>query len=142
MCSLLQKVGVSFDILTVCINFNLITHLGFSNFHSTLVPEQIKSNDCGLFVCRYLHAMFRLRHLAFSRKQVIDTPKFLFTGDHFNFNQTSMLGICTQYKKLIRELHQVSESVTKVSRKLAKPDETTNIAPPVSCGNNIELCLR
>jgi hypothetical protein len=92
-----------------------------------IVPLQDNGSDCGVFVCRYAYALYRLRHLdftyydAFQDKSVdsrfIVSPKYrrkafkdlITKGVTFQFSVEDITRIRDEFKELIQNLSKIFE---------------------------------
>ena len=87
------------------------------------VPQQTNDSDCGVFVCRFAYAMFKLRHLQFSyfdaglhplkraSKQISENvfQQLITNGNLFDFNMDGMFRLRENFKNLIWTLHLFSK---------------------------------
>jgi len=125
--------------------------------YSPQVPFQTNGYDCGIFVCRYAYALYRLRHLKFLHKEVFSTAvlgsptrfrckkknafKSLITnGQDFKFEMEDIDQMRSDFKKFIQKLSPIyrqwkngkkrSEEEAKMSAKktAAIQDDSAQIA--------------
>jgi Ulp1 family protease len=97
--------------------------LTFFLFNFIIVPRQDNGSDCGVFVCRYALAMFKLRHLEFTNKEAGLTgqkmrgnapfSKLITYGEEFHFDCGDIHRIRVEYQTSIRNLHQMFDQFTK-----------------------------
>ena len=87
------------------------------------VPQQTNDDECGVFVCRFAYAMFKLRHLQFSysdaglhplkraSKQISENvfQQLITNGNLFDFNMDGMFRLRENFKNLIWTLHLFSK---------------------------------
>ena len=114
-----------------------------------VVPQQTNDCDCGVFVCRFAYAMFKLRHLQFSysdaglhplkraSKQISENvfQQLITNGNLFDFNMDGMFRLRENFKNLIWKLHLLSKKWNrdKPSFPLIDVDNTQ------SSSNNLSL---
>ena len=77
----------------------------------TLVPQQKNGYDCGLFVCRYAYAIFKIRDQFFNQLDISGSKLLLrdeiINNEHFRFNQEVINQFRIQLKQLLQNLSDV-----------------------------------
>jgi hypothetical protein len=77
----------------------------------TLVPQQKNGYDCGLFVCRYAYAIFKIRDNFFNQLDISGSELLLrdeiINNEHFRFNQEVINQFRIQLKQLLQNLSDV-----------------------------------
>ena len=115
-------------------------------FNCITVPRQDNGSDCGVFVCRYALAMFKLRHLEFTNKEAgiekgsdsIPTghrftrrtstrrngpfSRLITNGEDFDFNCADIRRIRIGYQTFIRNLHPLYDQFNKVKIETEKEE--------------------
>jgi hypothetical protein len=122
--------------------------LTFFLFNFIIVPRQDNGSDCGVFVCRYALAMFKLRHLEFTNKEAgiekgsDSTPtgnrrltrrrktrsnapfsKLITNGIEFDFKCDDIHRIRTEYQTFIRNLHPLYDQFNKIKIETEKEEK-------------------
>ena len=77
----------------------------------TLVPQQKNGYDCGLFVCRYAYAIFKIRDQFFNQLDIASSKLLLkdeiIYNEHFRLNQEFIDQFRIQLKQLLQNLSDV-----------------------------------
>jgi hypothetical protein len=111
------------------LTFSLILFL----FNCITVPRQDNGSDCGVFVCRYALAIFKLRHLKFTDKDagiekgsdLIQEPfsELITNGKEFDFDCDDIRRIRAEYQNFIRNLHPLYDQFNKMKLKKEREDK-------------------
>jgi len=76
-----------------------------------LVPQQKNGYDCGLFVCCYAYAIFKIRDQFFNQLDIASSKLLLkdeiINNEHFRFNQEVINQFRIQLKQLLQNLSNV-----------------------------------
>ena len=115
-------------LIFVCSSVNLTIIRQLMYRYYVIVPKQPNDNDCGVYVCRYILAIFRLCHMNFNNgiceitQHYNNSEQPAFTtlitdNEFFSFGDQDIQDTRKNIQALIRHLHPIYEKLWSAEKK-------------------------
>lgn len=78
------------------------------------MPRQTNTNDCGVYVCKYVSALYRLRDREFSKE---NAAKIIAESSEFKFDEKNVALLREEMEEIVTLLAEVYQRNTSIGCK-------------------------